>query len=67
MTGDSKGVKKKKKSKDGKKTKPEQDTAAAPALADEVPGKAEDAIEQPPPGHKCVYLLFSSFHISELQ
>ena len=56
MKGGNSGVKKKKKGKDGKKTKPAQDAGTAPALADEVSEKAKDAAEQAPPaGHKCVY------------
>lgn len=55
LKGGSTGVKKKKKSKDGKKTKPEKDEATAPSLADEVPEKTKDDEElAPPPGHKCV-------------
>jgi hypothetical protein len=57
LKGDKNGVKKRKKSKDGKKSKPEKEGSSAPALADHVPAPANDQkedIELPPAGHKCV-------------
>lgn len=69
MKGDNTGIKKKKKSKDGKKSKPDRDEAKAPVVAGESSEKAKQSedIVIPSGGHKYATLrlvLQSPVHVS---
>jgi hypothetical protein len=58
LKGDKTSVKKKKKSKDGKKSKPGIEGTTVPALANDVSAPVKDPkeeVELPPTGHKYVF------------